>query len=172
METTGVKTFNTSGRTVAKTSNPPPVAPGEYTCFIRPDHIKVACSDKPGAIPYVAYSIEVQGSALTEGGKNRLVFTNLFIGLKPGKDGVLNIDRANGLTALTRALGTPADGIELLEREFEGEKVDYLNPQQVAEYLRNNAGVEFQAFIKVETSEYKGEKQEKNVVSRFVARES
>lgn len=179
METTGVKTFTTQNRAVAKNAAPKPIAQGEYTCAIRPEHIKIGQSDKRrDAVPYISYSIEVFNTALTEGGKNRLVFPMLLLGLNPGKDGVLNIDRANGLTALTKALGTELEGVEVVTREVTMEDgstkvLEYLNPQQVVDQLlRNQVGVEFKAFIKVETSEYNGEKQEKNVISKFIPRES
>ncbi len=173
---TGTKTFSTAGRTVAKNTIQP-IPPGEYTLSIRADDISVEQSDKkPDAVPYVKYSLEAHGTATTEGGKNRRVFASLFLSLTPGKDGVVNIDRPSGLVALCKALGTELEGVEEAERTVQmpdgSEKVlKFLNPQQVAEFLRNSAGIELKGYVKVEPNEYNGEKTERNVIGRFIARE-
>jgi hypothetical protein len=173
---TGTKTFSTAGRTVAKNTIQP-IPPGEYTLSIRADDISVEQSDKkPDAVPYVKYSLEAHGTAATEGGKNRRVFCSLFLSLSPGKDGVINIDRASGLVALCKALGTDTE-FEEAERTVQmpdgSEKVlKFLNPQQVADFLRNSVGVELKGYVKVEPNEYNGEKTERNVIGRFIAREA
>jgi hypothetical protein len=178
INTAGVKTFSTAGRSVAKNAKPSPIPPGEYTGKLRAEHIAKKQKDGvPDAVPYIAYSIEVLGTELKEGGKNRLLFANIFPSLTPGKDGVLMIDRSNGLTALTKALGTELEGVEVVERTVElgdgsQKTIQYLNPEQIKEFLVNNVGVEFKLFVKVEPNTYNGETTDQNVVGRFIARDS
>jgi hypothetical protein len=167
--TTGERTFSTAGRTVvAQTSTP--ITPGKYKLRIGSD-CEIKKADKPDATPYVAVRLEVLGTASTEGGKNRSVYHNLFLMLKPGKDGVINMDRENGLTSLAHALGTQVEGVEIVEQSAtnaNGESVtlEYLNPRQVVAWLKEFAGTEVSGRIKTEKGT--GGYADKSVVSKFL----
>lgn len=162
--TTGERTFSTAGRTVVA-PKATLIPPGTYTLRVGAD-ASVAKADRPGAIPYVNVSFEVLGTASTEGAKNRRVFHRLFLMFKPGKDGVVNMDRENGLLAMAQALGTQLEGVEIIERDFEGEKQEYLNPSQVVEWVKTFSGTELSARIKIEkgTDGYA----DKNAVNKFL----
>jgi hypothetical protein len=167
--TTGERTFSTTGRSVA-TSKFPLIPPGSYTAKLLGD-ISVAKADRPDAVPYVNLACEVEGTATTEGGKNQRVFHRLFLMLKPGKDGVVNMDRANGLTAMAQAMGTEVEGVEIIEREATtadgaAVKLEYLNPAQVVEWLKSFVGTTMSVRIKTEkgTAGYS----DKSVLDKFL----
>lgn len=170
--TTGEKTFSTAGREV-KTISFKPINPGTYTLKLGSD-VSIAKADKPDAVPYINLSFEVEGTAESEGGKNKRVFHRLFIGMKPGKDGVINMDRENQLTALTTALKTELEGIEIVEREAQNEdgesvSLEYLNPKQIVEFLKGFVGCEVKGRIKTEKGT--GGYGDKSVVQKFLLSE-
>ena len=107
--TTGERTWSSNGREVKKFENKP-ITPGEYDLKMGGDWVqKVA--EGTGKLPYLNGSVEVLGTAATEGGKNRKVYHRLFLSLKPGGDGVVMPDRGNQLNGLAKGLGvdTPDD---------------------------------------------------------------
>ena len=172
MSTTGEKTFSTAGREV-KTVTFKPINPGNYSLKLGSD-VSIAKADKPDAVPYVGLSFEVEGTAESEGGKNKRVFHRLFIGMKPGKDGVINMDRENQLTALASALNTQIEGVEIITRDAtdaDGNSVtlEYLNPKQVVEFLKGFAGTEVKGRIKTEKGT--GGYGDKSVVQKFLLSE-
>ena len=167
--TTGERTFSTAGRTVVAPTFKP-ITPGTYTLKVGSD-AAVAKADKPDAVPYINLSFEVEGTAASEGGKNMRVFHRLFIGLKPGKDGVLNMDRENGLTAMAQSLNTEVEGVEVIEREANDAdgnsvKLEYLNPKQLTEWIKGFAGTEVKARIKTEKGT--GGYADKSVIQKFL----
>lgn len=169
MATTGEKTFSTSARSVAAPSFKP-LQPGTYDLTLGGD-VSIAKADRPDAVPYINLSFEVQGTAQTEGGKNSRVFHRLFLGLKPGKDGVINMDRENQLTALAKALGTEVEGVEIIDREAQdadGNSVtlEYLNPKQVTEWIKGFNGATVKGRVKTEKGT--GGYADKSVVSKFL----
>jgi hypothetical protein len=167
MSTTGERTFSTTGRNVVapKTTLIPP---GNYTLKVGSD-ASIGQSDKPGSVPYINVSFEVEGTSTAEGGKNRRVFHRFFIGLKEGKDGVVNLDRENGLVAFAQALNTQLEGIEIVSRDDEGTATEYLNPRQLVEWLKGYAGAEVKGRVKTEKGT--GGYQDKSVVGKFLATE-
>lgn len=171
MMTTGDRTFSTAGRTVVTNTASTPIPPGNYTLKIGSD-FEIRKAKRSDATPNVNFSFEVEGTATQEGGKNRRVFHRLDLGMKPGKDGMLNMDRENQLTALAKALGTEVEGVTLVEQEVTDENgnkvtIEYLNPAQIVEWLKSFAGATVQAAIKTEkgTPEYPNEK---SVVRRYL----
>lgn len=167
--TTGEKTFSTTGREV-KTVTFKPIPAGNYDLTLNAD-ATIAKADKPDAIPYINVSFTAGGTAESEGGKDKRVFHRFFIGLAPGKDGVINMDRENGLTALAQALNTQIEGMEVITREAEnsnGEAVtlEYLNPKQVVEWLKGFNGAVVKGRIKVEKGT--GGYSDKSVVQKFL----
>lgn len=163
--TTGERTFNTSSQTVVS-PKAQLIPAGSYDSTVA-SGADIGCAKRSDAIPYVNVSFEVQGTATKEGGKNRRVFHRLLLGLKPGKDGVLNPNRSNGVTAMAKALGTELEGIEIVEREVTDEsgntvKQEYLNPRQVLEWVKGFEGSSLKTRIKVQkgTAEYPDDKNE------------
>lgn len=163
--TTGERTFNTSSQTVVS-PKAQLIPAGTYESNIAAG-ADIGCAKRPDAIPYVNLSFEVQGTATKEGGKNRRVFHRLLLGLKPGKDGVLNPNRSNGVTAMAKALGTELEGIEIVEREVTDEsgqtvRQEFLNPKQVVEWVKGFEGSSLKIKVKVQkgTAEYPDDKNE------------
>ncbi|UOF79709.1 hypothetical protein [Caudoviricetes sp.] len=141
MTTTGERTFSTGSRDVIKPKQTL-IPNGPYNATLDSGMSVGQSKERWDAVPYVNVSFSVDGTATKEGGKNRKVFGRLLLGLKPGKDGVLNVDRENGVTALSKALDTSFEGIEIVERTVtnpetqEEVKLEYLNPLQVVEALK------------------------------------
>lgn len=167
--TTGEKTFSTKGRTVVAPTFKP-INPGNYDLKVGGD-ATIAKADKPDAVPYVNVSFEVEGTAETEGGKNKRVFHRFFLGMKEGKDGVINMDRENQLTALAQAMNTEAEDFEIVSREAndsDGNAVtlEYVNPKQVVEWLKSFEGQTVKARIKTEKGT--GGFSDKSVISKFL----
>lgn len=167
--TTGEKTFSTAGREV-KTVTFKPITPGNYNLTLNSD-ASIAKADRPDAIPYINVSFTAEGTAESEGGKDKRVFHRFYIGMAPGKDGVVNMDRENGLTALALALGTQIEGCEIVTREAQdadGNSVtlEYLNPKQVVEWIKGFAGTSVKGRIKTEKGT--GNYADKSVVQKFL----
>lgn len=164
---TGEKTFSTTERTVAK-NDIPLIPKGEYEGRIGKAEVRTA--DGVGKIPYVALQIPVAGTALTEGGKDRLVFCNILCSLDPGKDGIANTDRANGLVALAKALGTELEGIPVVTRtvNIDGKNVEqtFVDPVAVRTWLESQSGAMFGLKIKEQAA--RGDYGAKNEVDKFL----
>lgn len=151
--TTGERTFSTVGRTV-KAKAFPLIPPGNHTGSMGAD-ATIGKADKPDAVPYVNVSFEVNGTAASDGGKNQRVFHMLFLSMLPGKDGEANTDRNGGIVELAQALGTELEGISIVEKtvqDAEGNdvKLEYLDPKEVAEWVKGFAGTELGFRIKTE----------------------
>jgi len=170
--TTGVKSFTTTGREVAKPEFPL-ITPGKYEARLEVSGARINVASGGGKLPYISCPIEVLNSAVREGGRNRKVFHNFFLSLAPGKDGVAMVDRQNGLTAFSRATGMPLTledgGILTMQKANEDgttTDVDVLNPQQVLKWLQQLDGVVFSAKVKTEkgTAGYP----DKSVIDYFI----
>lgn len=167
--TTGQRTFSTAGRTVS--TGLAPLPPGNYTGSIQPE-LDIGQADGPAKIPYVKARIAVDGTEQKEGGKKRLIFLNVFLSTQPGSDGVVTLDRGNGLTALAIALGTELSEVELITRtvtDENGKEVnqEYLDPQGVKAWLSSHAGetLKFRVKVKKGTGGYS----DSNEIERFIA---
>lgn len=159
---TGEKTFSTAGRTV--TTGLPPFPQGDYELKLRKSEVR--CKDEPGAIPYVSVQAEVLGTAATEGGKNRVVFFNLFMSLVPGKDGIVAPERGSGLVALARALDTELEDLNVIERDFDGQHQEFLDARAVATWLQTLEGAVCRARIRISKAQNGFEP--RNEVDRFL----
>jgi hypothetical protein len=151
--TTGEKRFSTAGRQVK--SGFPVIPQGEYELVLKPGS-EVRTADGPGKIPYVNCQFEVLGTAKKEGGKNLTVYHRFLLGLNPGKDGIINMDRGNGLTAFSAVVDQAIDaGITERDVEVDGSSVhqEFLNPREVVEFLNTLEGKTVRAYIKVKKSE-------------------
>lgn len=164
--TTGERTFSTAGRKVTD-SKPTLIPAGTYTLAVDASAADVGKADRPDAIPYVNVRFTALGTATKEGGKDRKLFHRLLLSLKPGKDGIMNMDRASGLTALAKALNTEVEGVEIVSQQVtnaEGNEVtiEYLNPRQVVEWVKSFDGTQVKGRVKVQkgTKEYPDDKNE------------
>lgn len=174
----GVTKFSFAGKKVAKLQPPPPVAPGEYTFSVMPDDIEVktaaANESRPNPVPYVSYSIRLHNTPMKEGGKDRRLYCMALLGLNPGKDGVLNFERPNGLLALSLAVGMELPEVSVEERATADGTgtVKFFNPKEVEAWIKSIVGIEGQVAIKVESQKTPGEDQptSRNVVGRFISR--
>ncbi len=167
---TGERTFSTAGRAV-KAKEFPLIPPGNHAGPMGSDS-EIGKADRYDAVPYVKVSFSVNGTALKEGGKDQRVFHMLFLSLVPGKDGEINTDREDGITALAQAMKTTVEGVEIVEREVtnaetgETKKLEYLNPKQVQEWLKSFAGVEVPFRIKTEKGT--GDFNDKSKIQKFL----
>lgn len=172
---TGERTFSTKDRKPAEQKKFPLVPPGNHMGPLGSDPT-VAKADRWDAVPYVNASFGVNGTAQAEGGKDQRVFHMLFLSVTPNKDGEANVDRPDGITALAKAMGTELEGVEIITREAtnpetgETKKLEYLNPKQVQEFLKNFAGTEVPFRVKTEkgTNGYS----DKSKISKFLLPES
>jgi hypothetical protein len=170
---TGERTFSTAGRTV-KAKVFPTLPAGNYKGPLGSDS-EIGNADKYDAVPYVKISFGANGTAMKEGGKDQRVFHMLFLSLVPGKDGEINTDRPDGITALAQAMGTEVEGVEIVEREVtnpetgETKKLEYLNPKQVQEWLKSFAGVEVSYRTKIEKGT--GDYGDKSKIAKFLLAE-
>lgn len=151
--TTGEKTFSTSGRKV-QTIKPIPEGTYEFALRAGTTDIRVAKpkdgEEQADKLPYVTCQVEVMGTALTEGGKNRVLFPMFFLDTLPNANGNVSIDGSTGLTAIARALGAELEGITIVERTTtKGENQAYLNPKEVSEWLESHAGETFKGRVKI-----------------------
>jgi hypothetical protein len=162
---TGERTFSTAGRQV--NSGFEPFQAGNYALTLK--QVEVRQAQGAGKVPYVAATFEAEGTALREGGKNRNLFHNFLLSLKPGKDGVVNLDRAGGLVAFARAVEVELSEVAVMTREADVdgtiETLEFLNPQEVKAWLTELVGVVVQAKVKVRKDPQYGDK---NEVDRFL----
>src|SRR5574337_978964 len=166
---TGERTFSTKGRTV-KTKTFPLIPPGNHKGTLSAD-ATIGKADRPDAVPYVNVSFEVNDTAQSEGGKNQRVFHMLFLSTLAGKDGDANTDRNGGITELAQALGTELEGIEIVEKEVENSdgdtvKLEYLDPKQVAEWVKGFAGTE--VGFRIKTEKGTGGYSDKSKIQKFL----
>lgn len=169
--TTGEKTFSTKDRAVTK---PQPIPEGTYEATFRPNsaEARLPKNVKEGlqlsdGIPYVTAQLELIGTSLSEGGKNRVVFPMFFLDTRPNERGEVSLDSSSGLTGLARAMDTDLEGIEVVTREASNGTVqEFLNARQVAEWLNSKAGETFKVRIGIKAA--KGQYEASNVVKGYV----
>lgn len=159
---TGEKTFSTTGRST-QAGGFEPFPAGNYTLILKQVEVRQSKTGKP---PYVAATFEAEGTAVREGGKNRNLFHNFLLGLAPGKDGIVNLDRAGGITAFCKAIEMELVEVSVLERDsvVDGteEHQEYLNPQEVKSWLGELVGTPVRAKVKVRKDPEYGDKNEVN----------
>jgi hypothetical protein len=158
----GQRTFESRDVVVKKFSSEPFPA-GEYDLKLETEAASVGKKDEPGKFPYVNIRWRALGTASQEGGKDRLLFHMLFTSLKPMKNGGLMVENANQIVAMARAMGQEIGdaGIGLKSQKDEnGQMQDYLDPQAVLQWVKNNDGVVVKAKVKVTKSKEYGDKNE------------
>lgn len=170
MSTTGERTFSTSDRKVIKPKQTL-IPNGMYGAALDSGMSVGKSKERWDAVPYVNVSFTVEGTATKEGGKDRKVFSRILLGLAAGKDGVANVDRESGITALAKAMNTEIEGVEIVEQTVtnpeggEEKKLEYLNPLQVIEWLKGFEGTKIK--LRISTSAEKGEYGPKNEIKAF-----
>ncbi len=167
----GVTKFSTEGRTVVKVEfSPPPQK--DWEARLQTEHIKVAVANGAGKLPYVQTRIELLDSATREGGKNFLLFHNFFLDLTPSpKDGVVMVDRQNGIVAFSKAIATALSDVEVITKPKmldTGETIqaEMLNPNQVMTWLKQFDGMVFKLHSKIDPAN--GNYAAKGVVDYFI----
>ncbi len=156
----------------AKKFNFEPFPPGEYELKLLGDSTETRRKQEPGALPYNATRFEALGTATGEGGKNRLLFHNFFLSLKPGKGGDAMPERADQLAGFGKALG---DEPQLPTQEYNigtpdvPSYVTILDALVVKKWLIAHDGAIVKAKVKVD----RGSKDygPKNVVEFFIEAE-
>lgn len=158
----GETKFSSRGQAVKRFTNNP-IPRGVYPLELLGDgmEVKVSKDNPENSIPRVGVRFAAQGTG-KDGGKDRLMFHDFFLSLKPGKDGVAMPFRGGGLVEFARAQGDELENIDLLEKTIEVDgaplKVKYLDPAQVMEYLESKVGVvtEGKVTIEADRDESKG----------------
>jgi len=173
---TGEKRFSTRSLDLQK-NDFPPITPGDYTLRIRGDKTEVKKSSDPNSaqLPYVNTAFTVVGSALKEGGKDRMVFHRFFLAVKPSEKGVIMPARPDQLKGLAMALG---EDIDLPFREYHnnktGEMEECIDASAFARWLKENDGRELQGHIKTEVAKAEDKQRgykDRDVVAYFIETE-
>ena len=163
---TGERRFTTEDRKVEKFQNQ--LLPNkDWDGRVLATKAEIRYGEDSG-LPYINVPFEAVGSALKEGGNNRWVYHRFFLGLNPGKDGKVNVDRPNGLTAFAKSIGVKMDlgANSIITLDTKNGPVDAIDPQAVKRWLQDQDGAQFRFRTKVE----KGQDgyPDKNVVSYFI----
>lgn len=164
--TTGITTFGTSNRKVAKIK---PLPADVYSLTIPPQKWSVELGKKASSLPYVKGFFEAEFN-----GSKRRIYVNFFNALTPSKkDGVAMTDRSNGIVALTAAAGVPLEEANVLSKTYQdeetGEQVtaEYVDPKAVIAYLESLSGTQVRAKVGIEGSE-DDQYGEKNVIKSYL----
>lgn len=167
----GERKFTTAGREVAKPERTPP-PPGDYVGKLMGTKAEVRQGTEQDSLPYVTVPAELLDSAPKEGAKNRWQYINFWLSLLPSpKDGKINADRSNGLTAFGKSIGETIDLGDDSVMDFTtraGKVVPIINPHKLVKYLREKDGVTFKMRVKLE----KDKQGERSTVDRFIEAEA
>lgn len=145
----GERNFSSRGRTTHKYDNTPPPK-GSYEGKLRTADAKVDRSTNPksAGLPYIGnWSIELLGTAIEDGGRNKRVFHSLFCSLEPGDDGKVLVDKADQAVALAMALGEELSMGTVEAKRNDGKRVMILSPQELCAWLKQQDG----RLVKLET---------------------
>lgn len=162
MAVQGERTWSTKGKQVQKFEFKPfPV--GEYPLVLDCSKIEIKKKQEPGKFPYINIAFTAQGTALTEGGKDRKVFHRFFVSLKPGKDGNVMPERGNQIMGLAKGFGEELEGVRILRMKDEnGNDVDVLDPKGIVAWLKARDGQTVMGRVKIQkgNTEYPNDKNE------------
>ena len=155
----GEKRWSSEGETVKRVFIPVP--PKDWDCKMVTTSAEIAAgSTEKGGIPFIkGIRFICFGSALQEGQKERMIFQNFFLSLRPGKDGNVMPDYANQLKGLSKALGDVRD-FDVASKTINeaGETVDYLSPKGVLASLKEHDGDSLALHSKIENDAVYGKK--------------
>lgn len=147
----GEKSFTTEGRQVKKMDFAP-LPNGDYDFKVLGSTADIRKGTEPKSVPYVTVALEALGTAIAEGGKNRRVYHNFHLSLVPGNDGAINIDRPNGLTLFSKAIGEAFVGEDETVTTLDGTTVQVVKAEDVKRWLQSKDGMIVRAHTKVKTS--------------------
>lgn len=151
----GETLYDSSTRKVSKFINTP-LPPKQYEGKVLPGS-EIAKAAGKGKLPYVRAKIEVLNSAAKKGGKNRILYHNFFLNTSTDADGKASVDRQDGITAYSHAIGAklkcpvipakklPKDGGDLVN-------VKILDHDIAVKFLEKAAGRVFKMRTKNEPS--------------------
>lgn len=150
------RTWSAAGQEISRFSNNP-IPADDYGLLLLSQGLEIrrSLTQGPNAVPYIAARFEAQGTAEKEGQKNRLVFKNFLLSLKPGKDQKLNPLRGGGLAEFYRARGSELDA-PVLTKDIRGddgeviETVEYLDPEVVLAQLQEWVDTVTQGHVKID----------------------
>lgn len=171
MTVKGETTFTTEGRKTAGGFNNEPFAVGDYQLKIMGNKAEVRCKTEPGSIPYVNVPFAAIGTG-GEGGRDRWVYHMLSLNLSVGKNGQIQVDRADQLTGLAAAMGTtanlPTRTIQAKDKTSgDMREIQILDGQALVTWLRENDGVVVNGHVRIEKGT--GGYSDKNKIARFNA---
>lgn len=116
------------------------VPDGVYVATLRTSGSEIRPPKEPGKAPNINVRCDLP-EMLSQGGKPRVVFGNINLSLKPGKDEKVNPERANGLLAIATALGVELPDFDTVElQDVDEGTFNALNAQQVLEWLKEQDG--------------------------------
>ena len=153
----GETRYSSAGKPVHRFINTP-IPAGPYPMELLGDGLetKKSADAGPDAIPYINSRFAAHGTEGDKAGaKPRLVFHKFFIGLKPGSDGIVMPERGGGIVEYCRSFGEEADfALKTITLETPLEdgtgKIDYFDPDEVLEYLKNKVGEVKNAHVVIE----------------------
>lgn len=170
MATTGEKSFSMSSQEKKKRVFDP-IKAGDYDLKLKGDVCEMRTSTnaepgKPPPVPRISLRFEALNSAAEEGGKNALIFHDLYLKTEPGKDGIITFTTADQLKGLCDALGEQLDGIPTVK--YKG--ISILDPRVVLKWVKAHDGEIVRAHIALQkgTTKYPGDK---NRLTEFLDRE-
>lgn len=169
----GESQYQSAGKKVVRFESKP-IPKGDYELTLLDKGLEVRRSkDKgPDAIPYIGCRFAAEGTAAKEGGKNRLVFVNFFLSLKPGADGIVMPERQGGIVEYLRANGKELDvGIKTLTLE-DGSTVNYLDAEAILEMLQEMTDTTTPAYVTIEAGRDPKGGDDRNKVSYWGAKEA
>lgn len=157
----GEKKFSTQGREARKFSSKPFKA-GDYDLKLLGDTAETRTSQSnPKNPPYVNVAFQALGTA-EDGGRDRRVYHNFFVSLKPGKDGSIMVDRADQIVGLSKATGQELDFDTQTIKE-----VECVNPTQLVKWLKANDGLVVKGHVKIQKGDEDKGFGPKNVIDSF-----
>lgn len=170
----GEATYSSSGKNVVRFESKP-IPKGDYNLTLLGKGLEIRRSkDKgPDAIPYIGCRFAAEGTAVKEGGKDRLVFVNFFLSLKPGADGVVMPERQGGIVEFMRANGKELEGVgvKTLTKE-DGSTESYLDAEVIIEQLKEMTDTTTPGFVTIEPGRDPKGSDDRNKVSYWGAKEA
>jgi hypothetical protein len=166
---TGEKSWSSKGKQ-AKRMSFEPIPAGEYDLKFRGGTAAIKKGKDPKSMPRVSLQAEALNTASSEGGKNRIIFLDLYTSLKPGRDGEVMPERSGQVLDLAKALNEEVNFRTVSISDGDGGTIRCLDARQLKEWVTAHDGVVVKAKVKVKagTKEYPNPT---NQVDYFIASE-
>lgn len=169
----GESSYSSAGKQVVRFESKP-IPKGDYELTLLDKGLEVRRSKEkgPDAVPYIGCRFAAEGTAAKEGGKNRLVFVNFFLSLKPGADGIIMPERQGGIVEFLRANGKELDvGVKTITKE-DGSTENYLDAEAIVEMLQEMTDTTTPAYVTIEAGRDPKGSDDRNKVSYWGAKEA